>query len=81
MDGFRERLAGNDAIVDIRGRGLMIGVEADREVNHLKDLALERGLLMNVTHDNVVRLLPPMIIDEDQAAFIVDTVSDLLNSL
>ncbi|MDX1557104.1 MAG: aminotransferase class III-fold pyridoxal phosphate-dependent enzyme, partial [Xanthomonadales bacterium] len=77
--GFREKLAGNDAIVDIRGRGLMIGIEADRDVNQLKFDALERGLMVNVTHDNVVRLLPPLIIDEDQAAFIVDTVSELLN--
>ncbi|MDX1557039.1 MAG: aminotransferase class III-fold pyridoxal phosphate-dependent enzyme, partial [Xanthomonadales bacterium] len=62
-------------------RSLMIGIEADRDVNHLKNEALERGLLMNVTHDNVVRLLPPLIIDSEQAEFITETVSDLLNSL
>ncbi|MDX1556372.1 MAG: aspartate aminotransferase family protein, partial [Xanthomonadales bacterium] len=61
MEGFRARLAGNAAITDIRGRGLMIGIEADQDVNQLKNEALERGLLMNVTHDNVVRLLPPLI--------------------
>ncbi len=81
LDGFRSRLEDNSAIADIRGRGLMMGLETDRDVNHLKHAALERGLVMNVTHDNVVRLLPPLIIDQEQAEFIVHTVSDLLNSL
>ncbi len=81
MEEFQEKLNGNDAIVDIRGRGLMIGIEVDRDVNQLKFDALERGLLLNVTHDNVVRLLPPLIIDDDQADLIIDTVSELLNSL
>jgi len=81
MAEFEAKLKGNDAIVDIRGRGLMIGIEVDREVNDLKTAALEKGLLMNVTHDNVVRLLPPLIIDDEQAALIVETVSGLLNSL
>lgn len=81
MAELQAKLDGNDAIVDIRGRGLMIGIEVDREVNDLKTAALEKGLLMNVTHDNVVRLLPPLIIDDEQAALIVETVSGLLNSL
>lgn len=79
--GLEERLAGNSAVTDIRGRGLMIGIETDRDINHLKHEALERGLLMNVTRNQVVRLLPPLIIDDEQAEFIVETVSDLLNSL
>ncbi|HKJ16097.1 MAG TPA: aminotransferase class III-fold pyridoxal phosphate-dependent enzyme, partial [Xanthomonadales bacterium] len=77
--GFEKELAGNDSIVDIRGRGLMIGIETNRDVNHIKSIALERGLLMNVTRNNVVRLLPPLIIDDEQADFIVQTVADLLN--
>lgn len=80
MDTLRSRLESNASIVEIRGRGLMIGVESDRDVNHLKTEALARGLLMNVTHDNVVRLLPPLIIDDDQSAFIADTVAALLNA-
>jgi acetylornithine aminotransferase len=75
------KLQGNAAITDIRGRGLMIGIETDRDINHIKIRALDRGLLMNVTRNKVVRLLPPLIIDDDQAAFIVETVADLLNEL
>lgn len=81
LEAFRERLDGNAAIVDIRGRGLMIGIETNQDINHLKGQALQRGLLMNVTRNQVVRLLPPLIIDDEQAAFIVDTVCDLLNQL
>lgn len=78
MGGFRNSLAGHAAVREVRGRGLMIGIELDREVNALKQRALERGLLMNVTRDNVIRLLPPLILDDAQADEIVATVSDLV---
>lgn len=81
QEQLRNELSGNDAIVDIRGRGLMIGIETDRDINHIKSEALERGLLMNVTRNKVVRLLPPLIIDDEQADFIVGTVIKLLNGL
>ena len=81
LSEFRKRLSDNPAIVDIRGRGLMIGIETNQDINHLKKEALNRGLLMNVTRNQVVRLLPPLIIDDEQAEFIVETVSDLLNNL
>ena len=69
------------AVVDIRGRGLMLGVELDRDVNHFKGQALERGLLLNVTRDKIIRLLPPLIISDEQADRIVDTVSSLIEAL
>jgi acetylornithine aminotransferase len=53
----------------------------DQDVNHLKTDALEQGLLLNVTRNNVIRLLPPLIIDEAQADRIVDTVCKLIESL
>jgi len=81
IEGFRSRLAGHPAVRDIRGRGLMIGIEADRDVNHFKQAALERGLLINVTQDRVVRLLPPLLIDAEQAEQIVDIVSGLFEAL
>ncbi|MDX1381521.1 MAG: aspartate aminotransferase family protein [Xanthomonadales bacterium] len=78
---FRERLGSHPGIAEVRGRGLMIGIEAKREVNALKQAALDRGLLINVTQDRVLRLLPPLIIDDAQAEQIVDTVCALLESL
>jgi acetylornithine aminotransferase len=56
----------------------MLGIEINRDVNHLKQQALDRGLLINVTRNNVIRLLPPLIIDRNQATEIVDTVSELV---
>jgi acetylornithine aminotransferase len=78
MQAFRSRLGQDPGVKDIRGRGLMIGIELDHDVNHLKQAALDRGLLLNVTRNSVVRLLPPLIIDSDQAEAIVDLVSALI---
>jgi acetylornithine aminotransferase len=50
-------------------------------VNHLRQAALERGLLINVTQDKVIRLLPPLIIDPSQAEQIVDGVCALIDGL
>ena len=78
---FKSRLQDNPNLKDIRGRGLMIGIEMGQDVNHLKTDALEQGLLLNVTRNNVIRLLPPLIIDEAQTDQIVDTVCRLIESL
>ena len=78
---FRSRLQDNPDVKDIRGRGLMIGIEMGQDVNHFKTDALKQGLLLNVTRNNVIRLLPPLIIDEAQADQIVDTVCKLIESL
>ena len=78
---FRSRLQDKPVVKDIRGRGLMIGIELDQDVNHLKTAALEQGLLLNVTRNKVIRLLPPLIIDDAQADQIVATVCTLIESL
>ncbi|WP_462322315.1 acetylornithine/succinylornithine family transaminase [Halochromatium sp.] len=78
LDGFRTRLNGVAGVRDIRGRGLMIGIELDQPCPELVTAALARGLLINVTAGSVVRLLPPLIIDDDQATEIVETVSELI---
>jgi acetylornithine aminotransferase len=78
IDGFRTRLNGVTGVQDIRGRGLMVGIELDRPCPVLVTQALARGLLINVTAGSVVRLLPPLIIDDNQANEIVETVSELI---
>jgi len=78
---FKNRLSGDSRLTDIRGRGLMLGLELNRDVNHLKTEALSAGLLLNVTHNNVIRLLPPLIIDREQAEEIVDTICGLIGNL
>jgi len=78
LDGFRSRLNGIAAVRDIRGRGLMIGIELDRPCPELVTEALARGLLINVTADSLIRLLPPLILNDDQASEILDTLSALI---
>lgn len=78
LNGFAGKLAGTPGIEAIRGNGLMLAVELNRSCGQLVTQALERGLLINVTADNVVRLLPPLIISDDEADRIVDEVSALV---
>ena len=78
LDGFCQALDGVAGVVQIRGRGLMIGIELDRPCGELVPSALAEGMLINVTAGSVVRLLPPLIIDNAQADCIIDTVSRLI---
>lgn len=64
---LREGLAGVPGVVEVRGQGLMIGIELDRSCGAIVQTMLERGVLLNVTHDRVIRLLPPLIFTEDEA--------------
>ncbi|OGA03711.1 MAG: acetylornithine aminotransferase [Betaproteobacteria bacterium RIFCSPLOWO2_02_FULL_62_17] len=77
-DGIADGLKGNTGVRAIRGRGLMIGVELDRACGDLVTRALERQLLINVTVDNVVRLLPPLTINRDEAGQIVSILVPLI---
>ena len=78
LQGFRDQLAEQPGVESIRGRGLMIGIELDRPCRELVGTALEQGLLINVTADRVVRLLPPLVTTEHQAEMIIDKVSELI---
>lgn len=78
LDGMKKRLGNQPGVVDIRGKGLMVGVELAEEAGELKDQAMARGLIINVTRGNVIRLLPPLIVDDAQIDQIVDLVSELV---
>jgi acetylornithine aminotransferase len=69
---FAEALAGVRGVKEIRGCGLMIGIELDRPCGELVGTALAAGLLINVTADKVIRLLPPLIFNENEARELVD---------
>jgi len=79
LEGFQANLQGKPGVRSIRGLGLMIGIELDRPCGELVSRAQEQGLLINVTADTVVRLLPPLIISDEQAAQILSVVSALIN--
>ena len=78
QNGLRAALASVSGVIEVRGRGLMVGVELTEAAGELKDQAMARGLIMNVTRGNVIRLLPPLIIDDDQIDQIIDIVADLV---
>jgi acetylornithine aminotransferase len=80
LQAFRERLGTVPGVAAIRGKGLMIGIELDRPCAELMPQALARKLLINVTADRVVRLLPPLTLNHEQAQTIVATVSELIEA-
>jgi len=71
---FAEKLADCEFVKDIRGKGLMLGIELSIPCTELVDLCLAQKLLINVTAEKVIRLLPPLILDEEQADKIIHTV-------
>ncbi len=75
---FAGSLAGQAGVVSIRGDGLMIGIELDRPCGELVARALERGLLINVTAERVVRLLPALVFTDKDAQELVSILSTLI---
>jgi acetylornithine aminotransferase len=80
VDSFKQALADIDGVVDIRGHGMMIGIELDKDCEELVKQALDNQLLINVTAGKTIRLLPPLIITKKQADTIVSTVSKLVKA-
>lgn len=81
LKGALEReLGGLAGVVEIRGQGLMIGMELDRPCTVLTSRAAEAGLLISVTADTVVRLLPPLIMTEPQADEVVRILAPLVKA-
>jgi acetylornithine aminotransferase len=78
MDGMRTALAGHPGLVEVRGTGLMIGIQLDRPCSEIVALALKAGLVLNVTADSVVRMLPPLILNAEQAELIVATLAPII---
>ncbi len=81
LEQFRARLQDDPKVVDIRGKGLMIGLELDRPCAELVAQARERELLINVTAGNTVRLLPPFILTDAEAEQLVTGVVELIRAL
>jgi len=77
-EGFTTVLQGVSGVKEIRGQGLMIGIELDKPCGDLVKQALAKGLLINVTADNVVRLLPPLVMSRDEAQQMLDILCPLI---
>lgn len=77
---LQQRLAGNPGVVDVRSAGLMLGIELTRPCGELVGLALEQGLLINVTADKVVRLLPPLIFKREHSDQLLSQLIPLIET-
>jgi acetylornithine and succinylornithine aminotransferases len=80
LQNFRKALADAPGVIDIRGSGLMIGIQLDKDCPEMVEKAKGAGLLINVTAGSTIRLLPPLIITDDQADEIVRILVDLIKS-
>lgn len=78
VSGFKDILGDLEGISDIRGQGMLLAIELDQPCGDLVKLALDKGLLINVTADKVVRLLPPLIMSDKEADQLVNTLSDVI---
>jgi acetylornithine/N-succinyldiaminopimelate aminotransferase len=78
--GLARELAGVAGVKEIRGMGLMLGVELDRPCGDVVRRALAAGLVTNVTADKVIRLLPPLIIKEEEARLMVSILAPIVKA-
>ena len=78
LQGFHQRLGQVAGVVEIRGQGLIIGIELNKPCAELVKLALTQGLLINVTADNVIRLLPSLIFTQTEAQQLLDMLCPLV---
>lgn len=79
MDKLISNLGEHPNVKAIRGKGYMIGIELDRPANDMRVLGLENQVLFNVTAETVVRLLPPLIISEDEIDELVNRITRTIN--
>jgi acetylornithine aminotransferase len=79
-NGLRQALAGLPGVVDIRGEGMMIGIELDRPCAELVGVARDAGVLINVTADKVIRLVPPLIYGDAEVNVLVAAVSGVVKN-
>ena len=79
VNGLREKLSNNPLLKEVRGKGLMIGIELTQPCSELVNTARAKGALINVTAGSVIRLLPPLIINQQQADELIDIIASLVN--
>ena len=78
--GLADALADTAGVTDIRGMGLMIGVELARPCGELVAAALNAGLILNVTADTVIRMLPPLVMSEAEGRMVVERLAPLIKT-
>lgn len=75
LEKLRQRLGNNPHVKDIRGKGLMIGIELDKPCREILMIGLKNRVLFSVTAEKVIRILPPYIITDDQVTLLVERLA------
>jgi len=78
LNQFKTALAAQPEIVDIRGKGYMIGIQLDRPCTELVKIALDQGLLINVTRNDTIRLLPIFVMSSEQSEQLVTQLTQII---
>lgn len=78
--GLENALKGTPGVLEVRGQGLMLGIELEKPCGVLVGRALEAGLLINVTRDRVIRMLPPLLIDKTEADELIKILVPLIKA-
>ena len=81
LNGLYGELHDETLVKDVRGCGLMIGIEPRTPTADIVRMALDRRILLNVAGGNTIRLLPPLVMNADQAKRVGENVADILNTL
>lgn len=81
LEGLRQRIADPGLIADIRGRGLMIGIQPTTPTDTVVKRGLERRLLLNIAGGDTIRVLPPLIMSDEQAGELGTGIADVLNEI
>lgn len=79
MNRLKEALSSKPQVRDIRGQGLIIGIELDQPCRPIMQTALKHGLLINVTADKVIRLIPPLIITQQEIDLLIERLMSTLD--
>lgn len=77
INRLKELKKGFDFIKDIRGMGLLIGMELDFDAGDIVKKCMEKGILINYTNGNILRFIPPLTVTEDEVDILINTLSDI----
>ncbi len=81
LDNFHTHLTDPTLVTDVRGVGLMIGIQPSVETDQIVRLGLERGILLNIAGGDTIRLLPPLVMTSGQAAELGAGVAEIINDI
>jgi acetylornithine aminotransferase len=81
IESLKQRITDPALIADIRGRGLMIGIQPSTSTDSIVKRGLERGLLLNIAGGDTIRVLPPLIMSREQAGELGSGIANVLNEI